>query len=685
MEVDHPLLRKKIELPSSPPIFVLPLNLSLQDLHAIEESLADSGATVTYDVKEAAVVIGQITQKKRAALELRNKGQGTVEYDGKEEETEEGSRSCFDIPADMVKVIRLKWLLDSLRAGSPRPLKDYTIYTGRKVALKDAAASFSTSSRPLPVTTSNILERARADITSSPRALGSPFGAPQAMRWKSGRATKPELQRAKDGKTRSRSTSGERKGKGKKGTEGLSLIRQTTSEQKAEEEMPPAPDWVKQNQKYACMRPAYLHCANEDFIEQLGKIRKIRELTLDDIGVRAYSTAIAAIAAYNHPLRSAKEVLRLPGCENKIANLFTEFHRTGTLEAADALDKDEELKTLALFNDIWGVGPRAARDFYHRRGWRDLDDIVEYGWQSLTRVQQIGVKYFDELLVPIPREEVEKIEEVIVWNAKKVRPDADKDGHGIESIVVGGYRRGKEGSGDVDIVLSHRDNKVVKNLAYDIVASLEEEGYVTHTLAMNLTNSEREQHPRPMKGAGESHNFDTLDKALIVWQDPHFEGKQPESSPELSEEDVTGGEEEEGDVERGDLEQLQGLALRPKRRRKSPSGEHQKRKRQKQGKPSVSNIKNPNPHRRVDIIISPWRTVGCAVLGWTGGKTFERDFRRFAKASKFWKFDSSGVRDRATGKLIDLEEGGETWRQRERKVFEGVGVPWRPPEARNSR
>ncbi|KAI5306821.1 hypothetical protein KEM56_006978 [Ascosphaera pollenicola] len=692
MSIDKTLLSERIPLPSSPSIFVLPLNLALDELHAIEESISSSGATLTYDVKEAGIVIGKIAQRKRAALELRIRGQWTEEYSEtdtkrlvKNDKASDNRSSAagFNVSENMVKVVKLAWFLGSLKAKKPLPLSQYVVYSGRKIDANDVAPTpISSPSRPKPTT--SILERAKADLASSSKSQGSPFGTPQAMKWRPRPFHTKAQNTAEKAKrrSRSRSTSAERKAAADK----LTLIRQTTSEKEAAEEMPPAPDWVANNISYACQRSAYLHCPNEGFIAQLQKIRRIRELTLDEIGVRAYSTAIAAIAAYNHPLRSAKEVLRLPGCQNKVANLFIEWKRSpnGTLEAAEALDGDPELRTLALFNDIWGVGPRAARDFYHRRGWRDLDDVVEHGWSSLTRVQQIGVKYFDELLVPIPRAEVEAIEEVIIRNARRARPDADKDGFGIESIIVGGYRRGKEMSGDVDIILSHRDSNVTKNLAYDVVANLEEEGYITHTLVLNLTNSERNQHPAPVKPSGEGAKFDTLDKALVVWQDPDFQGELPVSSPEASEEDVT-EEENQLEVEPGDMEDIGGRSLRHKRKRKAPEGKHRTRKHVKQSRVAVSHAHNTNPHRRVDIIISPWRTVGASIVGWTGDKTFERDLRRIAKIEKTWKFDSSGVRDRATGEIVDLEEGGETWQERERMVLDGIGVKWRLPEERCSR
>jgi DNA polymerase IV len=315
-------------------------------------------------------------------------------------------------------------------------------------------------------------------------------------------------------------------------------------------------------------------------------------------------------------------VARLPGCGDKIALLFKEFKETGRIQEARLDESDPKLAVIKLFYDIWGVAETTARDFYNR-GWRDLDDIVEYGWDTLTRVQQIGVKYYDEFQLGIPRQEVESIARTVLEHANSIRP-------GFEMVIVGGYRRGKLASGDVDVVLSHRDETTTEHVIERIVVSLERAGYITHTLTLSTANSERRQQPVEWKGDDRKAGtgFDTLDKALVVWQDPNWEGKDKD--------------------------------------------QHDRKK-------------NPNPHRRVDIIISPWKTAGCAVLGWSSGTTFQRDLRRYCKKELGLKFDSSGVRNRKTGEWVDLESGPDgspapDMLTAERRVFERLGLEWRPPE-----
>jgi DNA polymerase IV len=400
------------------------------------------------------------------------------------------------------------------------------------------------------------------------------------------------------------------------------LLHQTTSEHDNPDKLPPIPEYL--HTTYSCQRPTPINSPNDPFIDQLKKIRTARVLEADEIGVRAYSTAIAALAAYPYTLSSTQEIPRLPGCDQKIALLYQEWKDRGRIAAVDDITSDPKMQVLNLFYKIWGVGAATARDFYNK-GWRELDDIVEYGWSTLTRVQQIGVKYYDEFQVKIPRAEVEAISNTILSRANKIHP-------GFQMCIVGGYRRGKAESGDVDVVLSHPNEAYTFGFIQDIVSELEKTNWITHTLLLSMANSERGQTPVSWKGESGRHRsgFDTLDKALLVWQDPNW------------------------------LTREEDLKKNPK-------------------------TKNPNIHRRVDIIISPWKTVGCAVAGWTSGTTFQRDLRRYVKKAKNLKFDSSGIRSREDGHWVDFESvGGKApdLLTAEKRVFEGLGLEWREPNER---
>lgn len=678
----------RLDLSSLPPIYVSATHFETEDLHELEDQLAEAGAILTYDLIEAKVILSKVTRKPRILFDLKAKGLWTeevkqardsstddeslvssqplakrvkVESSGSSKATvseaividdsstaseaeETLERPLKDskrqvvrhvnspraptaaVPReDLVRVVRIEWFHKSLQSGKPLPLDNFVTYRGRKVDKPESTtATPSNQTTPKKPTASgirysqvpsspsaSILERAREDAPSTHRTdrfgkrkFGQQIASSTNASWEAGASTK-QLH--------------------------AHLLHTTTSENDSgfSSDLPEMPEWVKAGIKYACQRLTPKNQPNDTFIALLKKIKLARLLTNDEIGVRAYSTSIAALAAYPHKVSNPREIMALPGCDAKIANLYIEWVNTGTIKAVDDIEADEDLKVLRVFYEIWGVGATTAREFYYDKGWRDLDDIVDYGWKTLSRVQQIGVKFYDEFLDQIPRAEVEEIGRIVHRHACKVRNES------IQALIVGGHRRGKEASGDVDIIVSHPDEKQTLNIVTDIVTSLEDEGWITHTLLLSLNSTNRGQQTLPFRTGGGGHGFDTLDKALVVWQDPNWPTRESD------------------------------LATDPK-------------------------AKNPNIHRRVDIIISPWRTVGCAVLGWSAGTTFERDLRRYAKNVKGWKFDSSGVRSRGNGEVIDIEgfydyqgsigEGrATTMEQAEKRVFEGLGLVYREP------
>ncbi|KAI2471848.1 Nucleotidyltransferase [Annulohypoxylon bovei var. microspora] len=610
-----------------PIIYLLPTHIDPDELPEWECKIP----TITYDIHEAEVIVGKISNKERAKFELRRKkiltedipsvsvslpssdaqagndhpplkrrklssssspeptrGPKQTRISGRDESLDDSPDA--HVPVDqkdqrlknvdaeddksIVKVVKLSWFVDCLAQESVLPIDDYLIYQGHKTQ--------SVTSEP-PLNPDDVLERARHQGENNrPTSKGE---SSQHSRT-SGHVKLP------------------------------SLVQESTSEHEHRSHMPPIPEYL--HTFYSCQRPTPFNPPNESFIEELYKVRTLRQLKNDEIGVRAYSTSIASLSAYPYLISQPAEVARLPGCSDKIAELYRQWKANGRLKEVEEAKADPKMSVLQEFYGIWGVAATTSQEFY-KKGWRDCDDIIQCGWDSLSRVQQIGLKYYDELQEKVPRREVEKIGQTILSHTNKLRK-------GFQMVIVGSYRRGKMESGDVDIILSHPDGAATSNFIVDIVNSLEKENYITHTLTMSTRNSERGQTPVAWKGPGRKAGAgaDTLDKALVVWQNPRWN--------------------------------------------------------------KDASSKNPHPHRRVDIIISPWATAGCAVIGWTGGITFERDLRRYCKHAKGLRFDSSGVRSRTDGSWVDLEsdENGPApdMLTAEKRVFERLGLEWRPPEER---
>ncbi|TQW11176.1 DNA polymerase beta [Cordyceps javanica] len=564
---------------SLPVIYLLDTHLTPEDLCDLEESIP----TLTHDINEAEVVLGRVSRKQRAQFELRRLKLETepIENSSAENNSIEGgisseriyerrklevSEPTFELDNPLVRVVNLSWLTESLENGVLMPIASYVVYEGRKRGRRVSSLIDSRANSDQQAT-NGILDRAAAEMGEFGSQLTHEHKEREEVRAKG----KENLQ------FDDRSTENT--------IPKPTLLRRSPSE--FEMPLPPIPSYL--HTTYSCQRPTPVNPPNTDFIEELKRIRTVRLLQGDKVGVRAYSTSIASIAAYPYMIHilkftTATEVSRLPGCSNKLAKLYQEWHETGQTEEMRISEADPKV------------------------GWRDLDDIVEYGWQSLSRVQQIGLKYYEEFQSKIYREEVAQVADIILEHACRLDQN-------YEMAVVGGYRRGREESGDVDVILTHKEESKTFKLLENVVLSLEKDEYITHTLSLSTRNSDRGQVPLPWKGETSTWatGFDTLDKAMVVWLDPKRAG-----------------------------------AL----------------------------------HRRVDIIVSPWKTVGCAVLGWSGETTFQRDLRRYCKKERGLKFDSSGIRSRRNGTWVDFEcgdSGANSIEEAEKRVFDGLGIPWRHP------
>jgi len=110
-----------------------------------------------------------------------------------------------------------------------------------------------------------------------------------------------------------------------------------------------------------------------------------------------------------------------------------------------------------------------------------------------------------ELNEKIPRDEVEEMHDAVMEHLEQIQP-------GCLSTVVGGYRRGKLESNDVDIVISHphlqSGGDQVKGLCAKLVNRLWDNGLVTHVMHLSGFHA-----PDALRTA----HWDSLEKALTVF------------------------------------------------------------------------------------------------------------------------------------------------------------------------
>ena len=152
-----------------------------------------------------------------------------------------------------------------------------------------------------------------------------------------------------------------------------------------------------------------------------------------------------------------------------------EILEKGTLdkEINDNQNTKSKFNNLEELLKITGIGPSKANTLLKENITLQilLDEInkIDYDLErqeessilsKLTHHQMIGLKYFEDIQIRIPRAEIVKIEKKLVKFIGEI--DAK-----IEVIICGSYRREKQDSGDIDMLVLHPDIKT----EYEFISS----------------------------------------------------------------------------------------------------------------------------------------------------------------------------------------------------------------------
>lgn len=219
-----------------------------------------------------------------------------------------------------------------------------------------------------------------------------------------------------------------------------------------------------------------------------------------------YKKAIASVKNYHKKLETWEECSSLPFVGERLAKKIWEIVETGHLRRLDHVDPKQE--AINLFAGVWGAGPTTA-EAWVSQGLKTLEDLKNHG--KLTRQQEIGLKYYDEFLERMPREEAGQIEKVVKNAALEINP-------GLEAFACGSYRRGKPTCGDVDVIVSHPDGKSHEGVMTKLLDSLKSSGFLTDDLTF-AENGEHRKYLGVCKLPGENTKHRRLDIIVVPYNE----------------------------------------------------------------------------------------------------------------------------------------------------------------------
>ncbi|ORZ18862.1 hypothetical protein BCR42DRAFT_411740 [Absidia repens] len=364
------------------------------------------------------------------------------------------------------------------------------------------------------------------------------------------------------------------------------------------------------NTRYECLRPTPLRSKhNGKLVAYLRLLEKARELETNDKSALAYRHAISAIKAYPRKIQSEDEAGKIKGIGSKIKELTRIYLETGKVPEAEALLSDEEFRTLDLFNKCFGVGPATGKAWWDM-GYRTLQQVLDHG--TLSNTVRLGIQLLPDFIIPMKRSDVEELIDIVETQAASVNDQ-------LLVTPVGGYRRGKQQSGDLDIVISSKQEIDMSDILLSMIDRLKSQGYIKHVLwKSRIGPSTKQDRLHKQRAADTDDNedqvisksfrrsgFDELPKAFTCFMQPST-----------------------------------GIS------------------------------------RQVDLIIASFEEYPTAVLGWTGSRQFERSIRDYAKKEKNIKLSSHQMITRSMPeRRISVTN--------EKDIFDALDIPFISPQNRN--
>lgn len=219
---------------------------------------------------------------------------------------------------------------------------------------------------------------------------------------------------------------------------------------------------------------------NQNITEPFAELRDIYKNALgDDRRSFSYHKTISVLEKVPFKVENVDQVKGLPTIGKSMQEHIYDILTTGKLPKLENLKNDERVCTLSLFSSIWGIGPATAQRFYEK-GYRSLDDLRDE--PSLTASQRVGLRFYHDLNVKIPRHEVKEMEILVRAVAEEIQP-------GMMVLCGGSYRRGKSFCGDIDFVITHPDGSSHKGFLVKLVAALKKMDFLAEDLLVSTTNS----------------------------------------------------------------------------------------------------------------------------------------------------------------------------------------------------
>jgi DNA polymerase/3'-5' exonuclease PolX len=207
-----------------------------------------------------------------------------------------------------------------------------------------------------------------------------------------------------------------------------------------------------------------------EYYESLGKSGNLQT----KYRIESYKKTIKSLESFNNIISDANNIKNLPSIGKGFYEKIDEIVKTGSLKIYENLKKNNkknvQSKSIKLFQNIWGIGIEFARSIVEKNIYtiEQLKEAVKQDKIKLNNQQLMGLKYYDELKLKIPFDEISLFTKYF----KKLLKSYKYKIYNFQLYNAGSYRAKVKECGDIDLILSYDKDKIKPNEVNEIISEL---------------------------------------------------------------------------------------------------------------------------------------------------------------------------------------------------------------------
>ena len=224
---------------------------------------------------------------------------------------------------------------------------------------------------------------------------------------------------------------------------------------------------------------------NKKITDELENVLEFHTNEGNTFNAIAYRRAITQIKKYKKKIEYVNDIPKIKGIGEKIKEKIKEILITGKCKKSEYVINDSKNKCIKKLSQVYGIGIKQANQFY-QKGIKTIEDLKKISNELSQNIQK-GLKYYDDILIKIPREEITEIYNIIKEELYKILPE-----NIIKIEVCGSYRRGKKLCGDIDILITRIDNGLIDGILETLINKLIKLKLIVETLSFSNSKNDNE-------------------------------------------------------------------------------------------------------------------------------------------------------------------------------------------------